>query len=254
MERNKNRIQSIERAIAILGCFKSEPSLGLTEISERVGLHKSTAFGIIDTLTASGWLFRDPVSGKYQLGIELFKLSQYAEMNLQIIARPFMYQLLDKFGETVNLVQHDNRNIIYLDKVESARTMRTCASIGHRVPFYCTGVGKAILAHMSEEKIRRALDSYDYRQYTKSTPRSPREVYRQIQLIQNYGYGIDNCEYEDGLICVGVPILSPEGYPIAGLSISGPEIRITPTKIQIYSDELMVVAKKISECLYKDNL
>lgn len=252
MEKKKKLIQSVERALKILECFKKESSLGLTEISDMVGLQKSTAFGIVDTLTTYGWLFRDPVSGKYQLGIEVYKMGQYAEINLCNIARPFMYKLLEEFGETVNLVQHDCRNIIYLDKVESARTMRTSADIGKKAPFFCTAAGKAILAYLPPEKIERALESYDYYQYTKSTARSAKEVRRQLQLIQKYGYSIDNGEYEEGLICVGVPILSPEGYPVAGLSVSGPEIRMTPYKIQTITVSLLSTSKALSECLYRD--
>ena len=249
-EKKKKKIQSVERTVAILNCFKEEPKLGLTEISKMVSLPVTTVFGIVDTLTDCGLLSRDTTTSKYQLGIEIYRLSLHSNMNLRNIVAPYLQKLVTEFGETANLVEHDNSHIIYVDKLESSRAMRICTTIGQRLPFYCSGVGRSILAFLPEEKIDSALQLYDYTPYTEYTVRNSEELRTQLRKIRQDGYCIDAEEFDVGIVCVGVPIFSPAGVPIGGISVSGPKTRMTPSIEYHIAEVLKDYAAQISKELY----
>lgn len=243
------RIQSIERAVAVLQCFKQEPKLGITEISKMVGLHKSTTFGIVNTLLACDMLFQDLQTGKYQLGMEIVRLGFHADSK-SVAIKPILHQLVAEFDETVNFVEHDNTHTIYCEKLESSHAMRICTNIGQRLPFYCTGVGRAILAYLPQDFVEAALDSYDFHAYTVHTIRDKETLLEQLETVRSQGYCIDDEEYELGLICIGVPIFTPAGEPAAGISISGPKYRLTTEKAHLIGRALIGYSQAIAKALY----
>ena len=114
-------IQSVDRAIQIIRCFEDNEELGVTEISRMIGLHKSTAFGLISTLEANKLLEKNDNTGKYRLGLELFRLGTKVNSTLRHIAVPYLEQLVRMYQETVNLVVVDDLYVIYLEKVESSQ-------------------------------------------------------------------------------------------------------------------------------------
>jgi len=222
------KIQSIERACRILQCFKREPRLGITELSKQVGLSTSTVFGIVDTLTSMGMLCRVADSNKYELGTEIFLLSLYTHQNLRTIVQSYLRRLVEEFGETANFVMHDGTHSIYSDKLESPHAMRICTSIGQRIPFYASAVGRAILAFLPEEKIVSAVAAYDFAPYTDNTVRNAKQLTDQLAAIRREGYCVEVEEFEPGIFCIAVPIFSDsEKGPIAGISVSGPIARLS---------------------------
>lgn len=243
------RIQSVERAVAVLRCFKQEPRLGITEISKMLGLHKSTTFGIVNTLLLCEMLCQDPETGKYQLGREIVRLGFHADPRGAVI-KPILHQLVARFGETVNYVEHDNTHTLYCEKLESSHAMRICTTIGQRLPFYCTGVGRAIMAYLPDSVAQAAADSYDYYPYTANTIRTSEALLRQLETVRRQGYCIDDEEFELGLICIGVPIFTPSGEPVAGISISGPKFRLTAEKASHIGEALIGYSQMISQALY----
>jgi len=243
-------IQSIQRAAEVLGCFKTDSLLGIGEISDRLGLHRSTTFGIVNTLTECRLLDRDPLSEKYKLGVELYHLIQHVNLNLRTVANPFLQRLVEEFGETANLVEHDNTHLIYIDKVESPHSMRICTNIGLRLPFYCSGVGRSILAFLPEDVIERAVQSYDYHPYTAYTAKNAEVLKKQLKTIREQGYCIDDEEFDVGILCVGVPIYASNGIPIAGISVSGPKARMDEETIRRVTERLLSYSRSISKQLY----
>ena len=144
----KATIQSVDRAVAILKCFGQGDRLGITDISKRLGLHKSTVFGLVNTMASHRLLEKETDNDKYQLGIELFRLGANVQSGLRDVCLPRVRQLVEATGETVNLVVPDGTDVVYIEKRESPHSMRICTSIGQRMPMYCTAVGKVILAFM----------------------------------------------------------------------------------------------------------
>lgn len=224
-------IQSVERAIQILRLFEDTEKLGVTEISRLLGLHKSTTFGIVNTLAVNKFLEQDPDSGKYKLGIDLFRISSHVQIGIREIGAPHVEQLMESIGETVNLVVRDDIYVVYIEKKESPHSMRICTKIGQRMPMYCTAVGKAIMAFLSRSETEAILARTEIHSYTDRTLRTKEELMAQLDQVRSRGYALDDEELEYGLVCIAVPVLDSNMKPLAAISVSGPKQRMTPENI-----------------------
>lgn len=240
-------IQSVARAIAILRCFEGTGELGLTEISRLVGLHKSTAAGIINTLKAERFLEQNAQSGKFRLGMDLFFLAAGAKPELSEICEPFLNRLLDQTGETVNFAVRDGRHVVYVEKKESPHSMRICTSVGQRMPLYCTGIGKAILAHLDTEEARELLGKTELKKITGHTITDIDELLRQCEVIRREGVAWDMEEWEYGLVCVAAPIFDKRGAAIGAVSVSGPSMRMEEKTRRRIAAEVRKISIEISE-------
>ncbi|WP_238457075.1 IclR family transcriptional regulator [Desulforamulus putei] len=236
-------MQSVERAISILEVLErsSEP-LGVTEISNRLALHKSTTFGLLHTLESKGFVNQDPENGKYKLGLRLFEIGEnvHKRMNLRYQARPFLQKLVKEFNETVHLVVKTDNEYVYIDKVEGPQAIRMYSQIGKRALMHCTGVGKSILAFLSEDELEDILNSIELTEFTPNTITNLTQLKDQLVKIKKQGYSIDDEEIEIGLRCVAAPIFNHNGEAIAAISIAGPTTRMTYERIA----ELIVPIKE----------
>jgi len=167
----------------VLLCFSRQtPELTLTEIAEKVGIHKSTVHRMLATLEAKRFVERDESTGAYRLGINSLQMA-YLTLNhndLRHLAARYLRQLSERFRETVNLSILDGSDVIYLDVVESPQRVKLAAAIGQRLPAFCTASGKAILAFSSEEIVQRVLDE-GMHQYTRCTLVSPELFFENME-------------------------------------------------------------------------
>ena len=224
--RRQPLIQSVMRAISVLNCFNSSPELGLTEISRMVGLHKSTAAGIINTLKSENFLVQDEKSGKLRLGLALFSLAVQARRGISEICEPYLNTLLDVTGETVNLAVLDNTEIVYIAKKESKHSNRISTSVGARLPVYCTAMGKSILAAMDRKRANALIDSIDLQPRTSNTITEKKKLLDIIDSISRDGIAYDFEEFETGIICIATPLCYKENDPVGAISVSGPSVRL----------------------------
>ncbi len=246
MKKNAKIIQSVSRAIKILKCFDENEQIGVTEISKMLGLHKSTAFGLISTLEAYQFLEKDEDTGKYRLGMELFRLSTKVNSNLRSIANSYLEKLVKEFEETVNLVVRDDIYVTYLEKIESPHSMRICTRVGLRLPLYCTAVGKAILSTYSDDEIREILSNTEKKKYTDKTITDEKDIMDYIDVVRKNGYAEDFEELEEDLTCIAAPIISHTEKAIAAISVSGPTARMTDEFRQKIAKTLVTYSRDIS--------
>lgn len=247
----KGPIQSVSRAAAILRCFFSNSELSLQEISEQVGLHKSTTSTLVTTLKNEHFLEQDPKTSKYQLGMTAFLLGANSNINLSTIAQPFLMSLNGRFRETVNLAAPLGSDIIYLNKVDSAHSMRTCTRIGHCLPFYCTANGKIIFAYYPQESLDQIIEGLTMRKFTEHTISDRDRLRQELLEAKQNGYACDNEELEDGLCCYAAPIFDYSDYPAAAISVSGPCFRMGGSVREQIVSELQASAREITEMLVR---
>ncbi|ABB14375.1 MULTISPECIES: IclR family transcriptional regulator [Carboxydothermus] len=245
MKKNNNDtlIQSVDRALRILDTFSlKEKELGVTEIANRLGLHKSTVFGLLRTLEHWGYVEQNQVTGKYRLGLKLLELGNRVKegLDLRAVALPFLQDLVERYGETVHLAVHDRGEIVYIEKVEGPNAIRMYSQIGRRAPMHCTGVGKAILAFRPEKEIEEIIRTKGLKYFTPNTITDPKKLHEELSLIRENGYSLDREEIEIGLRCVAAPIRDSQNTVVAAISVAGPSIRMTEEKIQ----ELIVSVKE----------
>lgn len=253
---NLYRIQVIDRAANIMDCFTFEhPELSVSEISERTGLHKSTGHRILMALEHNGLIEQNPESGKYHLGIKLFKLGHQAaaRLNLREVARPHLRRLMEGTEETVHLAVLDNDQVLYVEKVEGPHALRMPSRVGRHIPTFCTSLGKAMLSCLEESEVRRILQRRPFQSYTPNTITSMKKLLADLETTRRRGYAVDNEEIEIGLRCVGAPIKDHTGDMLGAVSVAGPSARLTREKIPLFGSLVIKVAASISQQLGYEN-
>lgn len=226
-------VQSIDRAISILKCFNERKrELKLSEIADELGLNKSTAHGIINTLKFHGFIDQDEKTQKYRLGLYLIGLGELVvnSLDARAIGYPIIDEMCQNLGETVHVCVLDCTDVVYIDKKECDNSIRISTKIGSRYPAYCTADGKVMIAYLDKSKQMRIIPD-EIPQFTPNTITDKMELINKLDKIKEDGYAIDNEEYEIGLICVAAPVLDHSGVAKYGISITGPTIRMTEEKI-----------------------
>ncbi len=242
----------LERAVSLLGCFCADAAeLGLTELSSRTGLHKSTAYRILEVLRVNRLVEFNPETRQYHLGLRLFELGALAvsRLNLTTIAHPELERLVEQSGETAHLCVLDGADVVYLVKVQSARALSMPSSVGRRNPAHCAGVGKAILAFLPEDRINAFLKAIRYVRVTPRTLTSRDALIENLAETRRRGYAIDDGEFHDELRCVGAPVFDHSGAVVAGISVAGPWFRMPDASIPKVADHVMAAARRISRQL-----
>lgn len=245
-------IQSLERAFAILELFQNNKSeLSLKEISDSLGLNKSTAFGLVNSLTTLGYLLQNDENQKYSLGLKILSLTNAVKTNNILIraARPYLEELSAKYRETVHSAQEMNGSIVYLDKVEADTSIYINTQMGTKNYMHCTGVGKMLLAYKSDEELDAFL-SKPLKALTFNTITEPKAFKAEMRRIRENGFGGDDEEIEIGLSCVAVPVMKSENKPGFAISIAGPTARINEYKKHDIVDDLKKTASSLSEVIY----
>ncbi len=217
--------QSVERALSILTCFTdTQPRLRVSDISRLRGLSQSTVSRLLGTMESLGFVERDPHTGLYRLGLELVTLAGVA-LNQIEVRRQAMAELSSIAAETglaANLAILRDDAIFYLATVEGPRAPKLFTMIGKRNPLHCTGMGKALLAHLPDDEREAVLGRLDYPQYTPSTASSAHELRPMLQQVLERGYATEREELAFGRACVAAAIRDASGQVVAATSISGP--------------------------------
>ncbi|AEE90555.1 Pectin degradation repressor protein KdgR [Tepidanaerobacter acetatoxydans Re1] len=244
-----NTVQSVERAIKILEELAAEKEgLGVTELSQRVNLHKSTVHRMLTTLLNLGYVEQNALSEKYRLGMKILFLggSILERMDIRHEAHDLLEELSGKVNEAVHLVIPDGFKAVYIDKLDSNKTIRMCSQIGRIAPLHASAVGKAILAFSSPRFVNEVIEQ-GLARYTANTITEPRELMRHLEIIKERGFAIDDEENEKGIRCIAAPIFDYTGKVIGAISVSGPTVTVTKKQVEKISEDVMECARKISQ-------
>lgn len=249
---SSNSILVLEKVIRLVSRFDAaHPEWGVTDLSRDLQINKSTVSKILSTLEAHHYLTQNSENRKYRLGLRFFELGSLVadQMDLQKMALPFMEELNRKVEETVHLVVMDNFEIVYINKVESPQSLRIGTRVGGRLPAYCTGVGKVLLAALSPDDLKQFLKKNRLKRLTPNTIADPEKLREKLREIRSQGYALDNEEFSEGLMCVSAPIYNYSQGVIAAISISGPTQRIKEKNVETLIDLTKISAQEISRGL-----
>ena len=136
--------------------------------------------------------------------------------------------------------------MIYIDKIEPARSVRMITRIGASNPVHCTSVGKAILAFLPEERVADVIKRTRFERFTHRTIATPEAFRAEIEKTRRRGYAVDDEELEEGLRCIAVPLLDAQRQPVAAVSVSGPSFRVTAQKLPAIANQLLQCVRGIS--------
>lgn len=200
--------------------------VSLARLSKETGMNKATALRYLNVLESRGVVER--CQAGWMLGLSLFELGSKVPVRHLIAekVRPIIERLARESGESVNLAYLAGDTAIYLDRAEANRSLRMRSMPGDRLPLYCTGVGKAILSQLNEERIRAILGPGPLAKITDCTYTDPSDIIREANHARELGYGVDKEEFEVGLTCYAMPLRLPSSDFVGALSISGPTARL----------------------------
>jgi IclR family transcriptional regulator, KDG regulon repressor len=245
-------IQSVERALRILDLFDEyETELKITDISERMQLHKSTVHSLLKTLQSQHYIEQNIENGKYRLGMKLFERGNLVIRSLDIrsIAKRYLIDLSVKTSNTVHLVILDGKEGICIDKVEGSSATVLYSRIGRRIPVHCSAVGKALVSFKSKDELKEILKGYQYKQHTVNTITNEKDYLAELEKVRKAGYALDQEENEPGITCIAVPIWDHSGSVIAAMSMSQPTVRLHAAEQKKSIKMLQTAAMQISEAM-----
>lgn len=243
-------INSVEKGLSILELLADKKSLSVTEVAKELGLNRSGSHRFLATLRELGYVERD-VNSHYQLTFKVLQLGmKFANrFEMRSVARPFMQRLASISKETINLGYWDGKGIIHLDKIDSYEILRIDPGIGTRVPAYCTGLGKSVLASLPDEELENYLKSIRLQAHTEKTITTKKKLREELRKTRERGYAIDDEELAQGLRCIGAPIFDFEGYPQYSMSVSGPAMRVTLERIEELHHHVRGICTELSNYL-----
>ncbi|MCX5538158.1 DNA-binding transcriptional regulator KdgR [Paraburkholderia sp. EG287A] len=220
-------VSSIGRVFAILGALGENGPIGISELSQRLALSKTTVHRVLQTLKALGYVAQEVETDRYRLTIRLFELGAKALESVDLVreADIEMRRIAQATREAVHLGAFDEDAIIYIHKIDCDYGLRMQSRIGRRNPLHSTAIGKVLLAFMPPADAQETLSHVEFRKSTQKTLTSADAVLNILPHVREQGYGEDNEEQEDGLQCLAVPVFDRFGHVIAGLSISFPTMR-----------------------------
>ena len=226
------------------------------EIARHLELDRSTTYRILLSLEQCGLVEKDQKTGEYSLGLSAFEIGNtyLRRMDFIKISKPIMTELALKVQETVHLAVLSEAEIVYVDKVDSPRTLGVMSKIGQRAPVYCTALGKVLLAFQPESEQSRIIRKIRLTPLTPRTITSKQKLVEELKAIRKQGYSLDHREIEQEVECIGAPIRDHLENVIAALSISGPRRKIdTPMERQYVSQVMEAAALVSSKMGYRGN-
>jgi len=245
-------VQSIDRAMGLLEILgEDDEGYRLVDLAQSAGLPPSTTHRLLTTLEKRQFVQFDRESGLWHVGVQCFAVGAnfVRRRNVVIQARPFMRQLRDLAGETVNLGVADQGEVVFLTQVESRELMRAIARPGGRSLMHCSGLGKALLAAMSEREVSEILHQHGMRRMTAHSIVRPAKLHEALEAIREQGYAFDDEENAVGLRCVAAVIYDEYSNPLAGVSIAGPTARVSDRRIADLGKLVMRSALDITTAL-----
>ena len=219
----------------------------MTQISEKIGIHKSTVHRLLATLEEKHFVERDISTGTYHLGINMLQLAYLTlEHNyLRQMTKRYLQRLSEEHRETINLSILDGADVVYLEVVESSQRVKLAAATGQRLPAFCTASGKAILAFSPDEVVQKVLDRGMPR-YTKNTLVSRESFFENLNHTREQGFALSLQEFEEGINAIAVPILDHNNLPIASVAVAGPSFRLTYERMIEIGPEVLAAVREIS--------
>jgi len=201
---------------------ESAEGLTVVELAERIGVHKTSTYRYINSFLDMGYVQSDG-DGRYHLGNKILELGsqKLRRMPLRETAHPFLVKLSADTQKTVHLCVLDGHDVIYIDKIESHRTLPIMSRIGSRAPAYCTGVGKALLSVLPTDQVVSLLQEAPLKKRTPTTITDPIKLLEEIKTTAERGYAIDNGEHEEGIKCFAAPIKEYGGDVVGAISLTG---------------------------------
>jgi len=228
---------------------KSPEPVSLGPLAAMLGIDRSSAFRLANTLKRRGYLANTSVGRDYVLGASVWRLSHQYDWSkmLVTVAHEHLKALAAETNETAHLAVREGRKALFIDHVSGSHVIAISGQTGEFVPLHCTSHGKALLSDFEESGLARLLGRKPLTRYTKNTIQSIRALARECEAIHAQGFATDNAEYLDGVCCVAAPIRNRDVAVIASIGISAPAARLAKDRKKAYTERVVAAAIEIGQ-------
>lgn len=247
---NEKINSNVDKTLSVLEAVsQNAKGLSLADIVKAVGIPKTTAFRILEILSAREYVSWNKDNERYTIGIKALEIgiSGLIGQDIVDVSIPYLQELSALVGETSFLAVYNDGDVVYLYKAEGTCSIQTTARLGSRRPAYCTALGKVILASLPIEETDRVF-AKKLGKFTEKTVTDRVKLYEEFANIRSSGYSVDDEGIEYGLYCMAVPIHNYTGGVIAAISVSGPIKRVKENMPSVI-DQLKSVGAMISRRL-----
>lgn len=227
-------IQSVSHALDILESFtKTEDELGVTELSKRLGLHKNNVFRLLATLEHRGYIEQNTQSENYRLGPKTLQIGSIfiEQRECRRQARPLLENLMASSGETAVVAVLRANKVIYMDSVETDRTVRAVSRIGAMLPAHGTAVGKAQLAYLPPAEVEKLYPEPELAALTPRTLRTREALLAELKTARDRGYAVENEECDLEVRSIAAPVRDFSKNVVAAVGIIAPANRLTDERL-----------------------
>jgi len=248
MAKRTYNITALQRGLRLLNFFaNAEKGLTASQVAKISGLPVSTVHRFLVNLESSSFLNCSDV-GVYHLGLGCFSLGQaaLAQLDIRRLSLPHLQKLNQQTRETVHLTVRHGLAAVYVEKLDSSEPLRIYSRIGAAVPLYCSAVGKVLLAYMPPQELANIIPQLELKRMSANTIGSIQELQTHLQKVRRNGYACDLEENEPHIRCIAAPVWDHSGVVNASLSITGPSVRMSMTRLRELAPLIQEAGAKIS--------
>lgn len=222
-------VQSLDRAVGLLSALAGADGLTLAGVASATGLPGSTAYRLLATLQRHGLVEFEEAGQRWHIGVEAFRIGSSFLRRRKIIdrSRQALQDLSLRFGETANLAVADQGAVVFVSQVEAHAPLRAFFRPGTRAPYHASGAGKAMLAYLPPARREQMLGPGPLDRFTPRTVTDRAQLAAELDTARARGWAVDDEERNEGMRCVAAPVFNEFAEPIAGISVSGPTLRLT---------------------------
>lgn len=240
-------VQSVERAFELLEVIaRAGGEAALSELALESPLPLPTIHRLLRTLVGVGYVRQLP-NRRYSLGPRLIRLGEVANRQLGALASPVLKELVGKLGESANIAVLDGDMVTYIAQAQSPHSMRMITEVGRRAMLHNSGVGKAVLSVLDDERVQRLVSQSGMPAKTPKTITTLGKLFTDVEATRERGYAMDDEEQELGVRCIAVPV--PGAPTPMAISVSGPVTRVNQEFIEQAVPELHQAAAELGRQL-----
>jgi IclR family acetate operon transcriptional repressor len=244
-------VQVLDRSLMLLALVAEADGATLSALSERTGLASSTVHRLLSSLANHGMVDHDAETGGWTIGLKAFEIGNafLRFRKLGTISRPYLKSLMETCGETANIGIVEQGDVVFLSQVESHAPMRAFFRPGRRGPIHASGIGKAILSTWTDNEIATLLAGRALTRFTGTTHATLPDLLEDIAKIRKRGWSIDDEEHTLGMRCIAAPVFNEYGEAIAGLSVSGPTVRMPDKVLPVLGATVRDAADRLTKAM-----
>jgi len=241
-------IKALDRSLDVLEALATHDGFTLTELADYLDQSPATMHRVLATLEYRRYVETNPARQQWFVGPEAFRLGSafLRQTNIVERSRSVMRDLMARTGETSNLGIERDGDVLFVSQVETHETIRAFFPPGTRSPLHASGIGKALLSAFDDERLQSFIKTARFTRFTEKTVANAEQLLEAVRQTRDRGYSFDDEERTIGMRCVAASVVNSYGEAVAGISVSGPTIRMPDTKIREIGQLVVDAAGEVS--------